>query len=125
MFNWTYVLFGYNYKVATLSTFYLTVLEIIIPTLPFRLRSLRNHVYSKNISKKKVNKIFRILMYNLLFYFFGLHYIIMAHYTFLNLKNFIIQKKMLTTAFKKLLSSAAKKTQLTNILQSLYLLVIN
>ena len=31
--NWTYGLLGQNFRVATLSTFYLTVLKIIIPSL--------------------------------------------------------------------------------------------
>ena len=31
--NWTYGLFGQNYRVATLSSFYLTVSGIIIPSL--------------------------------------------------------------------------------------------
>ncbi len=31
--NWTYGLFGQNYRVATLSTFYPTVSAIIIPSL--------------------------------------------------------------------------------------------
>ena len=31
--KWTYGLFGYNYRVATLSTLYQTVLDIIIPSL--------------------------------------------------------------------------------------------
>ena len=31
--NWTYGLLGKNYRVATLSTFYLTVSGIIIPSL--------------------------------------------------------------------------------------------
>ena len=30
---WTYGLFGHNYRVAALSTLYLTVLGIIIPSL--------------------------------------------------------------------------------------------
>ena len=32
-FKWTYGLFGHNYRVAALSTLYLTVLGIIIPSL--------------------------------------------------------------------------------------------
>ena len=32
-FKWTYWLFGHNYRVAALSTFYLTVIGIIIPRL--------------------------------------------------------------------------------------------
>ncbi len=31
--EWTYEHFGHNYRVAALSTLYLTVLEIIIPSL--------------------------------------------------------------------------------------------
>ena len=33
--NWTYRLFGENHRVATLSTLYLTVTEIIVPSLKF------------------------------------------------------------------------------------------
>ena len=32
-FKWTYGLFGHNYRVAALSTLYLNVLGIIIPSL--------------------------------------------------------------------------------------------
>ena len=31
--NWTYGLFGQNYRVAWFSTFYLTVSEVIMPNL--------------------------------------------------------------------------------------------
>ncbi len=33
--KWMYGLFGYNYRVATLSTFYLTVTEIRISSFKF------------------------------------------------------------------------------------------
>ncbi len=33
--KWTYGLFGHNYRVAALSTLYLTVLWIIIPSLKY------------------------------------------------------------------------------------------
>ncbi len=39
-FKWTYELFGHTYRVAALSTLYLTLLGIIIPSL----KSLGQHV---------------------------------------------------------------------------------
>ena len=52
MFKWTYRFFGHNYWVAALSTLYLTVLGIIIPSL----KSIGQfwHAYINKSKKPKI-----------------------------------------------------------------------